>query len=185
VTRSGSEARPAIVVDTREQEPYAFESLRVTSVRRALPAGDYSIAGLETIVAVERKTLDDFVSTVVWSRDRFRRELDRLRDYTAACVVVEADLRQVLKGQYWSNARPASVLGAAIAIIVDSGVPVFFCSDREAARLFVERYLLRCHARLSGSGLPSNSGASMESPEGCSAPSAEGPRTQDEWQSSG
>lgn len=146
---AGSKHRPAIVIDTREQAPYAFESPQVTSVRRALPAGDYSIVGLETLVAVERKTLDDFVSTVIWSRDRFRRELDRLRSYAAACVVVEADLRQLLRGDYWSEARPSSVLGAAIAIIVDSGVPVFFCSDREAGRLFVERYLLRCHARLS------------------------------------
>jgi DNA excision repair protein ERCC-4 len=150
VTRTASETRLAIVVDTREQEPYAFESPRVTSVRMALPAGDYSIAGLETVVAVERKTLDDFVSTVIWSRERFRRELERLGTYAAACVVVEADLRDVLTGNYWSEAHPSSVLGAVLSIIVDSGVPVFFCSDRHAARLFVERYLLRCHARLSG-----------------------------------
>jgi DNA excision repair protein ERCC-4 len=156
VPARSSDVRATIVVDTREQAPYGFESPKVTSVRRALRAGDYSVEGLETVVAVERKTLDDFVSTVIWSRDRFQRELDRLRTYAAACVVVEADLTDVLKGSYWSEARPASVLGAAIAIIVDSGVPIFFCSDRQAARLFVERYLLRCSKRFSSRGQPAS-----------------------------
>jgi ERCC4-type nuclease len=47
---------PGIVViaDSREQEPYSFEATRITTVRRALPAGDYSLDGLEDRVAVER-----------------------------------------------------------------------------------------------------------------------------------
>ncbi|MCK4414410.1 MAG: hypothetical protein KAY32_12785 [Candidatus Eisenbacteria sp.] len=152
----GSDDHPVVVVDSREQRPYAFKARRVTCVRRALPAGDYSLAGLETVVAVERKTLDDLVNTVIWSRGRFRRELERLRTYEASCVVVEADLRDVLTGKYWSKAHPSSVLGAVMAIIVESGVPVFFCSNRQAARLFVERYLLRCHRRYAGQGPQKN-----------------------------
>jgi ERCC4-type nuclease len=68
-------------------------------VRRALPAGDYSIEGLEDSVAVERKTLEDFVSTVIRSRKRFTRELQRLAGYEAACIVVEADLSDILGGR--------------------------------------------------------------------------------------
>jgi hypothetical protein len=47
---------------------------------------------------VERKTLEDFVSTVIRSRKRFTRELRRLSEYDVACVVVEADLRDILGG---------------------------------------------------------------------------------------
>ena len=50
--------RVTVVVDTREQEPYTFESGCTEVVRRALPAGDYSIEGHEDSVAVERKTLE-------------------------------------------------------------------------------------------------------------------------------
>lgn len=98
--------RVTVVVDTREQEPYTFESGCTEVVRRALPAGDYSVEGHEDSVAVERKTLEDFVSTVIRSRKRFTRELRRLCEYDAACVVVEADLRDILGGRYRSGAHP-------------------------------------------------------------------------------
>ena len=138
-------ARVTLVADTREQEPWAFDPIMVEVVRRALPAGDYSVAGLETRVAVERKSLDDLVSTVIRARVRFYRELRRLQTYDAACVIVEASLADLLTGRFRGAASPASVLGAVIAIIVDTGVPVFFASDRQLACRFAQDYLLRFH----------------------------------------
>lgn len=136
-----------IVVDSREQEPYSFNPELVTAIRRALPAGDYSIVGLEHTVAVERKTLDDFVGTVIRSRPRFYRELRRLGSYVRACVVVEANLADVIGGKYRGDANPQAVLGSALAIAVDFGVPVYFCSNRQIACRFVEGYLLRAAER--------------------------------------
>lgn len=134
-----------LVVDTREQEPWAFDPALVVVERRALAAGDYSVTGFETRVAVERKSLEDLVSTVIRNRQRFRRELDLLQEYEAACVVVEANLADVLQGRYRSGASPASVFGAVIAIVVDTGVPVYFCSDRQLACRFAQDFLLRFH----------------------------------------
>lgn len=153
---------PGIVVisDTREQEPYSFDPARVTTVRRALPAGDYSLVGLECRVGVERKSLEDLVDTVIRDRGRFERELARLSTYEAACVVVEGDLPDVLDHRYRSGAHPASVLGAVIAIIVDHQIPVFFCGDRATARAFVEGYLLRFHKKVSQACRTSSSLAS-------------------------
>jgi DNA excision repair protein ERCC-4 len=144
---ASSSQQVTIVIDTREQEPYGFNPQLVTQVRRALPAGDYSVAGLEQTVAVERKTLDDFVGTVIRSRGRFHRELRRLASYTRACVVVEADAADVFAGRYRGDAHPHSVLGSALAIAVDFGIPVFFCSNRQIACRFVEGYLLRAAQR--------------------------------------
>ena len=138
-----------IIIDTREQEQYGFNPQLVTPVRRALPAGDYSVAGLEQTVAVERKTLDDFVGTVIRARGRFYRELRRLGTYARACVVVEADLADVLAGRYRGDAHPHAILGSAVAITVDFGIPVYFCSNRQIACRFVEGYLLRAAARRS------------------------------------
>ena len=136
-----------IIIDTREQEGYSFDPRLAATVRRALPAGDYSVAGLEAAVAVERKTLDDLVSTVIHSRERFRNELRKLAGYRAACVVVEAGLMDVLSRRYRGNAHPNAVLGSALSIILDFRVPVFFCSNRQAACQFVQAYLLAAHAR--------------------------------------
>ena len=132
-----------VVVDTREQRPYAFPRDRVTTFRRMLPAGDYSLVGLETVVAVERKTLDDLVSTVIHGRDRFRRELERLATYDAACVVVEGDLTDIMQHRYRSKAHPHSVLGLITAIFIRHRIPVLFCSNRTCANRFVESYLTR------------------------------------------
>ena len=136
------------MVDTREQEPYAFDADLVTSVRRALPVGDYSLEGYETAVAAERKSLEDFVSLVIRARARFGRELRALAAYDFGCVVVEADLKDILAHRYRSGARPQSVLGAALSIIVDHRVPVFFCSDRQLARAFVQGLLCRYHRKV-------------------------------------
>ncbi len=50
-----------IVVDTREKEEYAFPC---AVLHRKLDAGDYSVQGHEDRVAVERKSLADFVHTL-------------------------------------------------------------------------------------------------------------------------
>ena len=145
---SRSSAGPVtIVIDTREQEAYSFDPRLAATERRALPAGDYSVAGLENTVAVERKSLDDFVSTVIHNRARFRKELRKLAEYRAACVVVEAGLLEVLMHRYRGDAHPNAVLGSALGIIFDFGIPVFFCSSRQAACQFVQAYLLAAHAR--------------------------------------
>ena len=142
-----SPALVTLIADTREQEPFSFDSRLVMVERRALPAGDYSAAGMESVVAVERKTLDDFVSTVIHSRERFRAELQKLAAYRAACVVVEAGITDILQRRYRGEAHPNAVLGNALSIILDYRIPVFFCANRQAACHFVQAYLLAAHAR--------------------------------------
>ncbi len=135
--------RPVILIDTREQEPLSFDPAAAAVELTALPAGDYSLAGLSDRVAVERKSLDDFASTVIHGRARFAVELKKLRDLEAACVVVEGNLSDILAGRYRGGAHPNSVFGAVVSVIVDGGIPVFFCSDRQIARKFTQEYLLR------------------------------------------
>ncbi len=137
-----------IVVDTREQLPLAFDPDTVATVRRALPAGDYSIEGYETSVAVERKTLDDLVLTVIHGRRRFYKELARLASYDHACVAVEANLSDVIQGRYRGGAHPNAVFGAILAIVVDGGIPIFFCSNRQVACKFVQGYLERAYRKV-------------------------------------
>lgn len=142
--------RAVVIVDTREQEPYVFDPERVHIVRRKLVAGDYSLEGHETAIAAERKTLDDYVASVVNQRDRFSRELHLLSAYDLACIVVEASLEDVLAHRYRSGAHPNAVLGATLSVIVDKNVPVFFCGDRQIARRFVEGLLCRYHQKVQG-----------------------------------
>lgn len=130
-----------IVVDTREQLPYEFGC---ATVRRKLEAGDYSVEGFEGQVAVERKSLADFTKTVVHDRERFAVELERLQQYRAACVVVEADLDAVLRGAHAETLRavwPQTLLGSALHVSLRHRVPVFWCGSRPAARCYTEQFL--------------------------------------------
>ena len=70
---------PTVIIDSREQAPLAFANL--PSEVGTLDTGDYSIRGLEHLVAVERKSLDDLLGIVGRDRQRFRRELQRLRGF--------------------------------------------------------------------------------------------------------
>jgi len=96
-----------VVIDTREQCPYAFRGLVsdartgrhpliVPTVVAGLPSGDYSLQGFESRIAVERKSLADLFNTLGQNRGRFQRELERLAQLNYAAVVIEGDWRSIL-----------------------------------------------------------------------------------------
>lgn len=119
-----------IVVDSREQKPYAFASIRADARQQnrpvqvpihgaALPQGDYSIQGWEDRVAIERKSLADLYSTLGHGRERFGRELARLNDLWFACVVVEAEWGTVMRHPpFRSELLPKTVYRSILAWMV-------------------------------------------------------------------
>ena len=66
-----------IIIDDREKTPLPFSAVPFETAR--LLTGDYSIAGSELDFTVERKTIDDLVSSLTQNRDRFTREMERMR----------------------------------------------------------------------------------------------------------
>ena len=136
-------AKPCIVIDTREQSPWTFDATRVDSVRGTLHTGDYSLLGFEGSVVVERKSLDDWVSTIIHERERFERELARMATFDFRCVIVEGSYADVRDHIYTSQAHPSSVFGLSVCLMVDYSVPVLYCHDRAIASRVAERILRR------------------------------------------
>ena len=140
-------SKPIIVIDTREQRPYTFSDTRVGGVvHAALPAGDYSVQGCEMQIAVERKSLADYISTVVHAQERFGRELALLKTYPRAWIVVEGSLDEVLLGRYDSRVTPQSLLAMTASLMTRYAIPVLFAGDRPSARALVEELLVQWHA---------------------------------------
>jgi DNA excision repair protein ERCC-4 len=150
VPRKHRKPLPCIVIDTQEGLPYTFDPDEFTTERKSLVWGDYSIRGYETSVVVERKSLDDWIKTNRFEEDRFHRELTALSRYWSACVGIEATVEDVLKHRYEGSTHPHAVIGYALAIEVDFGVPCFFWGSRPIARWMTERRLLKAWKRLSG-----------------------------------
>jgi DNA excision repair protein ERCC-4 len=132
-------AEPVIIIDSREQEPLPFRRLKTQ--RGALLTGDYSVAGLESLFAVERKTVADLISCCVGqNRERFQRELHRLRGFRFRRLVIVGTEEQILAGRYCSNIKPQSVMGTLQAFEVRYDVPVVFCETPERAARQIERW---------------------------------------------
>ena len=86
--------KPTLIIDSMEQKPYSFKSFRKWfsgMERRKLTTGDYSIAGLEDRVAVERKSLQDLFNccSPCHSREAFVRACERLGKFDFAAMVIE------------------------------------------------------------------------------------------------
>ncbi|MCZ6651725.1 MAG: hypothetical protein O7D91_01675, partial [Planctomycetota bacterium] len=104
---------PVVIIDTREQHPWSFANL--PTERATLDSGDYSIVGLTHLVVVERKSLPDLLGCLGRERDRFKRELQRLRGYRFRCLVVEASYADLEGGGWRSKIQPSHVLGSLAA----------------------------------------------------------------------
>jgi ERCC4-type nuclease len=129
-----ADVRPEIVVDTREQAPLVFS--RLPSRTGTLQSGDYSFAGAVDQFAIERKTIADLVGCCVGeNRDRFFRELHRLRGIRFKRLLVVGTVGEIERGEYRSQVKPAAVLANLAAIEARFDLPVVFApSPEEAAR---------------------------------------------------
>lgn len=137
---------PLVIVDSREQKPYSFPQEWPLPIKKALPSGDYSIVGHELTFAIERKELTDLFGCI-WT-DRFRRELERLKSYAKAFLVIEGNLWKIKNNRFYKG-KINAVIGMLQAIPLKYGVQVLFLDDRETAESFVagllekyNRYLL-------------------------------------------
>lgn len=140
--------RFTIIVDTREQQPFEFDPARVSICLKALSAGDYSVPGFESRIIVERKSLEDYVCSLITWQKRFLREMEKLSLFMHKCIVVEGDLVDIQQHRYHSGVHPTAVLGATMMLMVDFGVPVLFCSNRQIAGAATEMFLNRAVAQI-------------------------------------
>lgn len=129
-----------IVVDTREQEPYWPLATRVT-----LATGDYSVAGYENSIAVERKSAADLFGSLGGKsgarRERLLRAIRRLSMMPWGAMVVESTPSGLFAARRYGRITPAHALGAVLRWSGRYRVPVYFCEGRVSAKSLVKTYL--------------------------------------------
>jgi DNA excision repair protein ERCC-4 len=130
--------RPTVIVDTREQTPLTFS--RLPSRRGTLQSGDYSVAGLEHLFAIERKSIADLVGCCVGDgRERFERELHRLRGFRFARLLIIGTEQDITEHNYRSNVSPKVVLNTLKAFEARY-LPVAWAADPAKAADMVETW---------------------------------------------
>ena len=129
--------KPVVLIDTREKLPFDFERFPnwiAEEKRHKLKAGDYSVEGMEKILALERKTLSDLITTLMQDRPRFFRLCEQLAKYRWRALLVEASYEDI-KSPYDENytlAHPNAVSGTLDALEAKFGIPVIYASQYKA-----------------------------------------------------
>ncbi len=175
--RAAGIAELEILVDTREQYAYRFAAQQVTTLKRALPCGDYGIVLADRLIAaVERKTVADLVSSLI--NGTLRYAVADLAALPRAALVVEDRYSQVFK---LDRVRPAVVAdGLAELQVRWPGVPIVFAETRQLAEEWTYRYLAAAQAwaeteRAAADriGIPINATETAAAPEASSPSTAE------------
>ena len=126
-----------LIEDSREQHPLdfsAFASYGVRVERANLRTGDYSIHGFKRQVVIERKALQDCVSTLTHGRERFTREIyDRAAFATLKVLVVEASWADLSRPYPFApGANPESIVNSLFALMLPPTNVHVFCSPSRA-----------------------------------------------------
>jgi hypothetical protein len=131
-----------ILVDAHERYPYRFAGQQARVLKRGLTCGDYAVAVDGRIIcAVERKSIEDLVSSL--TSGRLRYALAELAALPRAAVVVEAGYSRVFAVKYMRGATVAD--GLAELQVRWPNVPIVHCETRKLAEEWTYRYLAAAH----------------------------------------
>lgn len=129
-----------MVVDTREQNPLRLGTTDLISNK--LDYGDYADMACQHKLAIERKSLNDFIGTLSRGYDRFAKECQRAKDDNAGLIVlVEAAFSKAqtfnYSGRNHSQCKPEYVFAQMRRIMREyPNVQFLFVDGRvEAARI--------------------------------------------------
>jgi ERCC4 domain len=130
-----------ILIDSAEKYPYRFAGQQARTARQRLPAGDYAVRLEDAIVAaVERKTIDDLVSSMVTGRMKFL--MADLAALPRAAVVVEEGYSKIFQHPKAGGSGAAEQLAEMQARF--PSVPIVFCETRPLAAEWTYRWLGAC-----------------------------------------
>ncbi len=149
-----------ITIDTREQTPLVFSGDYVVVSRGTMPVFDYSLVNDESGWAVERKSLQDFVQSVVLSKS-WRRELakiakaqERLLPICYVCEFSFDAIKTYDYAQFHSGKVTSQFVYRRVAeLIFQYNVHVIFAGSREGAAYTVALLLKRRLESLRGARL--------------------------------
>lgn len=126
--------KPVVLIDTREQAPFSFAAFPnwIAGERRAtLAVADYTVEGMEHLIALERKSLPDLIGTLMHSRERFFRQCEKMIQFKYRAILVEStyeEIKSTYSGEF-TSAHPNGVSGSLDALEIKYQIPVIYASQ--------------------------------------------------------
>lgn len=149
-----------ILVDSQEKQPWTFQGFMEGAKPVIVPYrwqslgpthGDYTVAGCEDYVHMDRKSLDDALGTFLSHgerRERWEATLLYLAEIPSGHVIIEATQGQCLaaiqsRGKRSTTALRNEFLGSVISWHEEYGVPFWFTDSRRLAERLAYKILKR------------------------------------------
>ena len=131
-----------IIVDTREKLKLWTDNI----ILKKIDAGDYSFSFKEkdysNIIAIERKTMADIVSTISSGHARFKRELERSRELDYFAIIIEGSHQQIqnkrYKGSKFSLMKGETINKILTTLQVKYGINILFAGNKENAKIMIK-----------------------------------------------
>lgn len=143
-----------IIIDTREQKPWTFDE-HITAHHK-LDTGDYSVEGLQNIIAIERKRNVAEVANNI-TESRFQDVIDRLKQIKYAFVLLEFNLDDVMKypigstipKKLWSKIRitPNFIIKHLLDLELEHNIKIIFCGNSSNAEKIALNILKRIYKK--------------------------------------
>lgn len=128
------------IIDSREQLPLNLEPLQ--TVVGTLQTADYQLEALPSLVCVERKSESDLLQSVGSQRKRFEAEIERMRAFETAVIVVESSWARMEAGGWRSHVTPSQAIGSLLSWMAQ-GVNVAMLDSHARCGRFVSRLLFQ------------------------------------------
>ena len=148
-----------IIQDTREQKPLFSPAPYI--IDKNLKTGDYSIAGMEEMVTIERKTIGDLYGTLGRGRDRFEKELRRMSPMLWKGLLIEGTEDDMMRGLDLSvidnpkkkNVMTPNKIYHSLSSLEVQGLHVYYARGKKSAREWVLSRLTRFYKHFRGGKL--------------------------------
>lgn len=130
-----------VVRDSREQLGWTDDELApLQVVDGTRQTSDYGLLADPSLVSIERKSLPDLLCVCTSDRERFERELERMRGFPVRFLICETSWEEIERAQWRSRANANVVIGSLLSWQCD-GLPVILACNRTRAAKLAARIL--------------------------------------------
>lgn len=130
-----------IIKDTREKAGFNFKDYKV--INRKLETGDYSLENFEDQIVIERKGLIELFSCFGTERERFFKEIERMKLIPYRFIVVEGNYDEIDRTSKAFKISARSIKGSLTSLQLRYGIHILMAGTHELAEELTLDILLK------------------------------------------
>jgi len=134
-----------MIMDTREQ--IALFEPQNWIIDKGLKTGDFSILGFEDAITIERKSLPDLFGTLGKGRERFEKEIVRMKKMNWYGMMIEGSEDDTMREQEWSTMVVNQIYHALSSYQIQ-GLHIYYAGSKGRARDWVLSRLTRWYEHM-------------------------------------